>query len=68
MEIFETLLGLLGACVVLALVARRLDVPLAVVLVLGGMALALIPGLPTVTLDPQLALVLFLPPLLQASA
>lgn len=68
MEIFETLLGLLAACVVLALVARRLHVPLAVVLVLGGMALALIPGLPTVTLDPQLALVLFLPPLLQASA
>ncbi|WHQ68605.1 cation:proton antiporter domain-containing protein [Methylorubrum extorquens] len=68
MEIFETLLGLLAACVVLSLVARRLDIPLAVVLVLGGMALALIPVLPTVTLDPQLALVLFLPPLLQASA
>ncbi|CAO4154181.1 Na+/H+ antiporter [Methylorubrum extorquens] len=68
MEIFEILLGLLAACVVLSLVARRLDIPLAVVLVLGGMALALIPGLPTVTLDPQLALVLFLPPLLQASA
>jgi Kef-type K+ transport system membrane component KefB len=55
-EIFETLLGLLAACVVLALVARRLHVPLAVVLVIGGMVLALIPGLPTVTLDPQLAL------------
>jgi Na+/H+ antiporter len=68
MEIFETLLGLLAACVVLALLARRLHVPLAVILVIGGMALALIPGLPTVTLDPQLALVLFLPPLLQASA
>ena len=68
MEIFETLLGLLAACVVLALVARRLQIPLAVALVLGGMALALIPGLPTVALDPQLALVLFLPPLLQASA
>ena len=38
------------------------------VLVVGGMALALIPGLPDVNLDPQLALVLFLPPLLQASA
>jgi CPA1 family monovalent cation:H+ antiporter len=67
-EIFETLLGLLAACVILALVARRLHLPLAVALVIGGMALALIPGLPTVTLDPQLALVLFLPPLLQASA
>jgi monovalent cation/hydrogen antiporter len=68
MELFEVLLGLLAACVALALVARRLNVPLAVVLVIGGMALALIPGLPTIELDPQLALVLFLPPLLQASA
>ncbi|KJB90112.1 sodium:proton antiporter, partial [Skermanella aerolata KACC 11604] len=68
MAIFEILLGLLAACVALALVARRLNLPLAVVLVIGGMVLALIPGLPTVELDPQLALVLFLPPLLQASA
>jgi monovalent cation/hydrogen antiporter len=68
MAIFEILLGLLAACVALALVARRLNLPLAVVLVIGGMTLALIPGLPTVDLDPQLALVLFLPPLLQASA
>ncbi len=68
MEIFEVLLGLLAACVALALVARRLHVPLAVALVLGGMALALVPGLPALELDPQLALVLFLPPLLQASA
>src|SRR3954454_11380281 len=68
MAIFEILLGLMGACVALALAARRLNVPPAVVLVLGGMVLALIPGLPAVNLDPQLALVLFLPPLLQASA
>src|ERR671911_2571219 len=68
MAIFEILLGLMGACVALALVARRINVPPAVVLVIGGMVLALIPGLPAVDLDPQLALVLFLPPLLQASA
>jgi monovalent cation/hydrogen antiporter len=68
MHTFEVLLGLLAACVALALVARRLRVPLAVVLVVGGMALALVPGLPTVELDPQLVLALFLPPLLQASA
>src|SRR3712207_2945090 len=68
MEIFEVLLGLLAASVALALLARRLQVPLAVVLVLGGLALALVPGLPTVHLDPQLVLALFLPPLLQASA
>jgi CPA1 family monovalent cation:H+ antiporter len=68
MEIFEVLLGLLAASVALALVARYLHVPLAVVLVLGGMALALVPGLPAIELDPQLVLALFLPPLLQASA
>jgi CPA1 family monovalent cation:H+ antiporter len=68
MHTFEVLLGLLAASVALALVARRLRVPLAVVLVVGGMALALVPGLPTVELDPQLVLALFLPPLLQASA
>ncbi|MGH1571904.1 hypothetical protein ACRAWG_15920 [Methylobacterium sp. P31] len=66
MQIFEILLGLLAASVVLALVARHMHLPLAVALVLGGMVLALVPGLPSLTLDPQLALVLFLPPLLQA--
>ena len=68
MHTFEVLLGLLVASVALALVARRLHVPLAVVLVLGGMGLALVPGLPAVELDPHLVLALFLPPLLQASA
>lgn len=68
MLIFETLLGLLGASVALALLARWLRVPSAVMLVLGGMALAFVPGLPAIELDPELALALFLPPLLQASA
>jgi Na+/H+ antiporter len=68
MDIFEILLGLLAASVALALLSRRLNVPLAVVLMVGGMALAVVPGLPSVELDPQLALALFLPPLLQASA
>ncbi len=48
MVLFEVLLGLLGACVALALLACRLNVPLAVVLVIGGMALAVEPGLPTI--------------------
>lgn len=68
MLIFELLLGLLALCLVLALLARRLHVPLAVALVLGGMGLALVPGLPDVALEPELALALFLPPLLQLSA
>lgn len=68
MHTFEILLALVAACIALAAAAQRLKVPLAVALVLGGMALALIPDLPVVELDPALALALFLPPLLQVSA
>lgn len=68
MVIFETLLGLLATSVILALLARRLCIPSAVTLMVGGMGLAFVPGLPAVTLNPELALALFLPPLLQASA
>lgn len=52
----------------MAYLAQRLRVPSAVTLVLGGIALAFAPGIGTVELDPELALALFLPPLLQASA
>jgi CPA1 family monovalent cation:H+ antiporter len=68
MATFEILLGLMAFCVLLAIVAQHLDLPVAIPLVLGGMGLALIPGLPPVALDPELALALFLPPLLQVSA
>jgi len=68
MEIVEVLLALMAACVVLAIVARFAGLPYAVVLILGGIVLAFIPGLPHVVLDPQIALTFFLPPLLVASA
>jgi NhaP-type Na+/H+ or K+/H+ antiporter len=68
MHTFELLLVLVAVSVGLAYVAQRIGVPLAVALVLGGMALAFVPGVETVELDPDLALALFLPPLLQASA
>ncbi|HWT09339.1 MAG TPA: Na+/H+ antiporter [Roseomonas sp.] len=68
MAIVEVLLALMAACVGFALLARRTRLPYAVVLVLGGMVLAFMPGMPEVELDPQIALAFFLPPLLQASA
>ena len=68
MATFQILLGLVALCVGLAMLAQRLGIPVAVPLVLGGMGVALIPGLPAVDLDPELALALFLPPLLQISA
>ena len=68
MVTFELLLVLIAFCVALAMLAQRLNLPVAVPLILGGMALAFVPGLPTIELNPELALALFLPPLLQASA
>lgn len=65
---FELVLGLLTVVVLLSTVAPYLRVPPAVAFVLGGMALALVPGMPAVAIDPDLVLVLFLPPLLSGSA
>lgn len=49
-------------------ISRWLDVPYPIPLVLGGVALGLLPGMPEVELDPDLVLVIFLPPLLYAAA
>ena len=65
---FELVLVLMAAVVALELLARRLRLPPAAALIVGGISLALIPGAPDIELDPDLALVLFLPPLLLASA
>jgi CPA1 family monovalent cation:H+ antiporter len=50
-----------------SLVARRLNVPVPVVLVLAGLGYALLPG-PNVELDPDLVLAVVIPPLLYAAA
>jgi CPA1 family monovalent cation:H+ antiporter len=63
-ETFELVLSLLALVLALYWLAQRLKLPPAAVLLVGGGALAFVPGLPSVSLDPQLALVLFLPPLL----
>jgi len=65
---FELVLLLLTVAVLLALIARRLHVPPAVAFVIGGMVLAVTPGVRPLELDPALYMALFLPPLVQASA
>jgi len=65
---FEVVLLLIAVSVVLTLAANRLRMPPASALILGGGGLALIPGMPQIVLDPNLVLVLFLPPLLLLSA
>ncbi|MEJ7660914.1 MAG: cation:proton antiporter [Hymenobacter sp.] len=59
---------LLAVTTALAEVANRLRVPYPVVLVLAGLALSLLPGLPPVSLAPNLVFFVFLPPLLFSSA
>src|SRR6266481_7481082 len=69
MENIEVVLGLLVAVAALALIAKKVPaVPYPILLVIGGLALALIPGLPRVPLDPELVFLFFLPPLLYPAA
>ncbi len=49
-------------------IARWLSVPYPIPLVLGGLVLGLVPGIPEIELEPDLVLVIFLPPLLYAAA
>jgi monovalent cation/hydrogen antiporter len=60
--------GLLLAIAGLAVLARVVGVPYPITLVLGGVVIGFVPGLPTVTLDPDIVLLIFLPPLLYGAA
>jgi Na+/H+ antiporter len=60
--------GLLVAVAGLSALARFLSVPYPIVLVVGGAVFGFIPGLPEVHLDPEVVLVVFLPPLLYAAS
>ena len=69
MENFEVFLAVLFVSVAgLNVVARWIDVPYPILLVLGGVALGLLPGMPEIELEPDLVLLIFLPPLLYAAA
>src|SRR3989475_1488875 len=64
MRNFETVQPLLVGVTLLALVARRFQLPTPALLVAGGLLVALVPGLPIVRFDPQLVFLVFIPPLL----
>jgi monovalent cation/hydrogen antiporter len=65
---FEWIIGLLLGAVVLSALARRLKVPYPTFLAIGGMLLAFVPGGPSWTLEPDLALALFVAPVLLDAA
>ena len=58
------LIGLFGVSIPLIALARRANIPYPVVLVIGGLILGFVPGLPYIQLNPNLVLIIFLPPLL----
>jgi CPA1 family monovalent cation:H+ antiporter len=64
MVLFELIIALLVLGAFLSLWSNRLGVPYPALLALAGAVLALLPGTPQVTLDPQLALALFVAPIL----
>ena len=68
MDQIESLIFLLGAAALLAQLARVLRLPYPVFLVLGGLLIGFVPGLPTVEISPEVIFLVFLPPLLNYAA
>jgi Na+/H+ antiporter len=65
---FQIFLILLAVLAGTALLARRINVAPAILLMLAGIALAFVPGMPTVELPPELVLLVFLPPLIYSAS
>ena len=64
----ELVLALLIAVAALVTIARRLRIAYPILLVIGGLLLGLVPGVPRIRIDPNLIFVLVLPPLLYVAA
>lgn len=60
----KTVLILMVVVAIVVTLARRFTIPYPILLVIVGLALGFVPQLPTIILDPQIILLLFLPPLL----
>ncbi len=63
----EFLIALLLATAALVRLAELVAIPYPIVLVLGGLAVGLVPGLPEIVLEPETVFLVFLPPLLHAA-
>jgi len=66
-ETIQLILLLLVVLVVVAVAAQRLKTAPSILLVIAGVALALVPGLPPVELAPELVLLVLLPPLIYSA-
>src|SRR5208283_1169465 len=63
----QTILFLLAVLVVVAIVARRLNTAPSILLVVAGIGVALVPGLPRIGLAPEVVLLGILPPLIYSA-
>ena len=61
-------LAVLATVLVLIVVSDRFDLPYPILLVLGGLGLGFAPGIPNVRLNPNVGLLIVLPPLLYSAA
>jgi CPA1 family monovalent cation:H+ antiporter len=68
MEPLVAVLSILAAIAALYALSIRVGVPYPTLFVLGGLLLAFVPGLPRIHLEPDLVLLVFLPPLLFIAA
>jgi monovalent cation/hydrogen antiporter len=68
MQNFEILILLPIVIVAVSVVAAKIRIPPAILLVIAGVVLALTPGLPTVKLAPEFVLLFVLPPVIYSSA
>ena len=66
-EIMETVLFMLAVLAAVAVAAQRLNVAPSILLVVAGIGMALIPGLPQIQLAPELVLLVILPPLIYSA-
>src|SRR5712672_4878363 len=67
-EVELIFLLLLLFVVVFAWLARKLETPYPIVLVVAGLLLGLVPGIPKVSLNPDVVFLIVLPPLLYSAA
>jgi len=65
--VVQTLMFMLAVLAVVAVAAKRLNIAPSILLVIAGLAVALIPGLPKIELAPEVVLLVLLPPLIYSA-
>ncbi|HTF19886.1 MAG TPA: Na+/H+ antiporter [Chryseolinea sp.] len=68
MEKYTTILIVLGAMILLTPLAQRIKIASPILLIIVGIAIGFVPGMPTLEIEPEIIFLIFLPPLLYEAA